>query len=224
MQKIIDIARREYLETVKTRAFVLGLLMTPAIIIAVIYFSSKMDPRKQQRDPITVGVTDLTEQLKGRLEKVIDQHNQNFPGSQVFIQHLDCEDPNLAEEAGKNQLRQGKVKVFAVVNPDVFKGSGGIRVFTHNPKPSHVNPQARRVEWTGLDSFSGGSGSGIPFSMATRRSLCCRSFFRPSTMIATTATANVPKIATIGIMTAMCCGSMFANMSKPLSHSNRLIR
>jgi hypothetical protein len=41
ISKILKVAQREYAETVKTKTFILGVLMTPLIIGGIIYFSSR---------------------------------------------------------------------------------------------------------------------------------------------------------------------------------------
>ncbi len=39
MQKILKVARREYIETIKTKTFIFGVLMTPVIIGGIIFFT-----------------------------------------------------------------------------------------------------------------------------------------------------------------------------------------
>jgi len=43
MQKILRVAQREYMETVKTKTFILGILMVPFIIGGIIFFTRKGD-------------------------------------------------------------------------------------------------------------------------------------------------------------------------------------
>ena len=42
IRKLIAVARREYVETVKTKAFLLGILLMPGIIIGMVFLSTKM--------------------------------------------------------------------------------------------------------------------------------------------------------------------------------------
>ncbi len=46
MWKTCKVAQREYLETVKTKTFLLGLLVLPAIIGIVVLFGERLAPRK----------------------------------------------------------------------------------------------------------------------------------------------------------------------------------
>ena len=57
MQKILKIAQREYIETVKTKTFLIGILMTPVIIGGIIFFTSRISSDKSgPRPPVKVAV------------------------------------------------------------------------------------------------------------------------------------------------------------------------
>lgn len=45
MRRILKVAQREYVETVKTKTFVIGILMTPVIIGGIIFFTNRISPR-----------------------------------------------------------------------------------------------------------------------------------------------------------------------------------
>ena len=79
MRRILDVARREYMETVKTKAFLIGLLFVPVIIVGVILFTGRMATSKQgPRAPLRVAFTtdapDLAQKNRGGLCRV--QHRQ----------------------------------------------------------------------------------------------------------------------------------------------------
>jgi len=60
MNKILKIAQREYIETAKTKTFILGLVMVPLIIGGIIFFTSRISDKSAPRPTITVAVTDLS--------------------------------------------------------------------------------------------------------------------------------------------------------------------
>lgn len=54
MRRILKVARREYAETVRTKTFLLSLLVTPLLIGVVIYFTERTQrtitgPRRPER-------------------------------------------------------------------------------------------------------------------------------------------------------------------------------
>ena len=51
MRKIIKIAQREYMETVKTKTFLLGILVMPIIMVGIIFFSNKIATDKGGAHP-----------------------------------------------------------------------------------------------------------------------------------------------------------------------------
>jgi len=69
MQKILKVAQREYIETVKTKTFILGIVMVPFIIGGVIFFTSRMSRDKTgPRPTVNVAVSDLSNELAAEIK------------------------------------------------------------------------------------------------------------------------------------------------------------
>jgi ABC-2 type transport system permease protein len=145
MHRILKVAQREYVETVKTKTFLLGLLMVPLIIGGIIFFSSRISQgRTGPRPPIRVAVTDLSEQLLAEIENSFEKYNQSHPHRQLLLREPpSAASPQAAVQQGKKNLRQGKVDVYVVLDEDIVGGTGKIRVYTYKPKPANVD-----VYWT----------------------------------------------------------------------------
>ena len=142
MRKILKIAQREFAETVKTKTFILGLVMVPFIIGGIIFFTSRISQGKGgPRPPINVAVTDLSSEIFEEAKNgSFYNYNKSNPDRQILIHELRAgEDPNVIENEGRNQLRQGRLDVYAVVDKDILQGSGQIHVYTYKPKPSNVD-------------------------------------------------------------------------------------
>ncbi|NIO20753.1 MAG: hypothetical protein GTN76_08460, partial [Candidatus Aenigmarchaeota archaeon] len=61
MKKILKIAQREYIETVKTKAFILGIVMLPLIICVIILAIKWMSPEKTgPQPPVRVAFNDMS--------------------------------------------------------------------------------------------------------------------------------------------------------------------
>jgi ABC-2 type transport system permease protein len=140
MQKILKVARREYVETVKTKTFLLSLLFLPIIIGGVIVIGSWVNRDKGgKREPLKVGITCMAPELSGKVTMAFNEHNQIHAQSPLVLEAIGpADDAKTVEEQGKHQLREGEVDAYVVLDADVIAGTGGVRVYTHNPKPAQM--------------------------------------------------------------------------------------
>ncbi|NQT02470.1 MAG: ABC transporter permease [Planctomycetes bacterium] len=141
MRKILKIAQREYIETVKTKAFLLGIVMLPLIIGAIIFFTSRMSRDKTgPQPPVKVAVNDLSNELADEIKASFEKHNQENPNRQIQLQKLEIQqNPDELEEQARNNLRQGEVDVYVVLDRDVLDGSGKIHLYTYKQKASNID-------------------------------------------------------------------------------------
>jgi ABC-2 type transport system permease protein len=148
MRKIFEIAKREYLDTVKTRTFILSLLFTPILIVGIGLFASRISQMEGGRPPVKVIATDLTGQLSGEIEAAIDKHNQANPKRQINFESLPVvssvephvnDDVNAIENKGIGQLRSGTAEAYIVIDANIIEGSGGTYVYTYKAKPNMMD-------------------------------------------------------------------------------------
>jgi ABC-2 type transport system permease protein len=141
MRKILKIAQREYIETVKTKAFIFGILMLPVMIGLIIFFIRRMSPEKAgPQPPVKVAVNDMSCQLAAEIEASFNNHNQENPKRQIQL-HLPeiQQDSDEFEEQARNKLRQGQVDVYVVLDRNVLDGSGKIHLYTYKQKASNID-------------------------------------------------------------------------------------
>ena len=145
MQKILKIAQREYIETAKTKTFIIGLLMTPVIIGAIIFFTGRFSGSKAgPRPPIKVAVTDFSKKLAEDIKSSFDNYNEKNPNRRFLLQRLDVQqDSNAVQTQGKARLRNGQADFYVVLDQDILQGPGKIHFYTHKPKPANVD-----ASWT----------------------------------------------------------------------------
>lgn len=141
MRRILDVARREYTETVKTKAFLIGLLFVPVIIVAVVVLTGRMAGGKQgPRPPLRVAFATDSSELAEKVEAAFSQYNAANPDGKLSIREIAPAEPNSStEEAGKAALRAGQLDAFAVLAGDLMNNSGTVEVYTHRPKPTHID-------------------------------------------------------------------------------------
>ncbi len=142
MQKILKVAQREYIETVKTKTFIFMILMLPVMIVLIVYFTGKLkDSGSADRPVMRVAVTDLSEGLSEQIKAAFERHNTANPNRKVLLEESD-----LSQEEEKDRLRRGELDVYAVLDKDVLEETGKMHVFTHEPKPSEIEAIKWAVE------------------------------------------------------------------------------
>jgi len=145
MQKILKIAQREYIDTVRTKTFVISLLMTPVIIGAIILINKRVSSSiSGPRPPRKVVVTDLSEQLSDEINAAFDEYNKGHSDRQIIIEQLQAdENAGVITEKQKNQLRNGQIDAYVVMDKDVLQGSGKVHIYTHSTKMSVIEFASR---------------------------------------------------------------------------------
>jgi len=141
MQKILKVARRDYIETVKTKTFIIGILMTPLIIGGIIFFTRLISGGKGgPRPPMKVAVTDLSEELSAEIKTSFDKYNDSNPGRQILLEELQSQGSlEAVDTEGKSQLRQGRIDAYVVVDKDILAGAGKIHIYTYKPKAANLD-------------------------------------------------------------------------------------
>jgi len=138
MQKILKIAQREYIETVKTKTFLLGMLMTPAIIAMIVLINTRVSRSiTGPRPPRKVIVADLSKELTDEIKASFDQHNKSNPKRQVLLQELQTD--KRSDELAKNKVRNGQLDAYVILDKDCVEGTGKIRSYTRGTKIAELD-------------------------------------------------------------------------------------
>lgn len=138
MQKILKIAQREYVETVKTKTFIIGLLMTPVIIGAIVLINRRIfHGISGPRPPRKAIVTDLSKELSDDIKASFDEYNASHPEKQILLQELQTDES--ADEPAKNKVRKGQLDAYFVLDKDSVEGNGKIRSYTRSSKMSDLD-------------------------------------------------------------------------------------
>ncbi|MCL5278495.1 MAG: ABC transporter permease [Planctomycetes bacterium] len=162
MRKIYNVAQREFAETVKTRTFLLGLLVLPLILGSIIVFGDWFAPRPDApRAPVEIRVTSPSKTLSAEIKTVFDQYNRVHPLGSILLEVVDA--GGGAEEQAKEDLRKGRLDAYAALEGSLEGEAGAIRLFTYKAKPSQLDALGtverllreavidRRYETRGLD-------------------------------------------------------------------------
>jgi len=133
MQKILKIAHREYVETVRTKTFLIGILITPAIIGMIVFVNSRI--RRSitgPRPPKKVIVADFSGELTTEIKDLFEEHNKSNNERQILLQELQSDENSL--ELTKKKVRNGQLDAYFVLEKDSIEGSGKIHTYTRSTK------------------------------------------------------------------------------------------
>jgi ABC-2 type transport system permease protein len=141
MLKLLRVAQREFIETAKTKTFILSIVMLPVIIVIIVFFARRLNRSAAVvRPPMRVAVTDLTNRLSDQIKTAFDEHNERHPNREVKLRELESPaDSNAADTQAKARLRRGQLDVYIVLDENILEGTGDIHLYTHKPKPTDID-------------------------------------------------------------------------------------
>ena len=141
MSKILRVAQREYIEAVKTKTFIVSVLMTPVLIGVIIFFTGRLSlDAMGPRPPRTVAVTDLTGQLGDYLKASFDRYNEAHSQRRIVLE-LRPPEPDLDAQIAraKQRVRQGEWHAYAVMEEGVVDAEGKVRLYTHSKRAADID-------------------------------------------------------------------------------------
>lgn len=141
IHKIIKVAQREYAETVKTRTFLLGVLMTPLIIGAIIFFSRRyVHSDVGPRVPKQIVVTDQSRVLKKDIQTLFDKHNSDHKHQKIHLVRIhSSKQPDEVDQQEKDRVRRRELDAYIVLEADILDGTGTMQFYTRNTKASDMD-------------------------------------------------------------------------------------
>jgi len=152
VRKILKFAKREYLESVKTKGFIIMLVLMPLVMggsgIAMLLFKGQVDTRDKR-----VAVIDHSETVTGMLRKAVDARN----GASVFDPKTDKKvqpayvleivEPNERDPKGQklelsDRVRRGDLHAFLEIGANVLHPRDGEAAsrLTYHAKNAAVDP------------------------------------------------------------------------------------
>ncbi len=130
MRKVLVVAVREYNAAVRTRAFLIGILMMPLLMGGSILVQARVGNRGDTKD-VTVAFLDRTpgKQLAGALQEAAAAYNASGqePGTERLTRgKVRLEDAEgQSEEELRRRAKRGELAAWLVIGPDVIRGVPG---------------------------------------------------------------------------------------------------
>jgi len=120
MTRILPIVRREYLERVRSKAFIIGTILGPVFMLAMTFLPALL-MQVQHGRPTTLVVLDGTGVLRPEVESTL-LAKQEEEGKQRFdIRPSPTGEASVARVALERQIRAGKLDAVLFIPADVFE-------------------------------------------------------------------------------------------------------
>ncbi|MBM4046867.1 MAG: ABC transporter permease [Planctomycetes bacterium] len=124
MDRILKVAWREFVETVRTKLFIVTVLLTPALIGVLIFAQTKITKRMtvgalpDRRVAVACADVELAGELRARFER----HNQAKPQRRILLDLAEGGLPDL--EKARARVAQGQVDGFLLASEGLVEGRG----------------------------------------------------------------------------------------------------
>lgn len=144
--KIFKIARREYLETIKTKTFLISIILTPLLIIGIGLINSRMekDMRTGAKPARRVAMIDLSGEMAGEVKNAFQRYNKNFPQRPLEITNEQAvikapEKPETWIERYKQGVLEGKLDALLVIAKDAAGEGNTQHASQYYAKTKNIN-------------------------------------------------------------------------------------
>jgi len=128
MNSIFEVALREYLEIVKTKFFIISLLLTPVIMGVMIVVMGYMSESSMNSEEPTQQVVflDRTGNLESRIQTEVEKHNERRPAQrfEATIRTADEDGIDDVVDTLKDDVKNGTYAVFIDIGAEVIEGKG----------------------------------------------------------------------------------------------------
>ncbi|MCX5772789.1 MAG: ABC transporter permease [Candidatus Hydrogenedentes bacterium] len=130
MSKIMAVAVRECVETVKSKLFLISIFLTPALVIAIAVAGPKMmkNLMDSPQPPKKLTVLDMTASLADEIRRGFDSYNQAHPTRLI---EADIRGPEAAADLDtlKNEVHEGRLVGCLVVAAGVVENSDNCQFY-----------------------------------------------------------------------------------------------
>jgi ABC-2 type transport system permease protein len=122
MHKILTVAVREFLETVKTKTFFISSVLIPGLIIALVLGSQRIAELAEREEVPTrqIAVVDQTDVVFDGLARKVAEHNQKTPQRKFALERVEGE--AALTESLRERVRRGEVYAYLVIPRETIAG------------------------------------------------------------------------------------------------------
>jgi len=149
MKKIIEVARRDYLVTVKTKTFIIGVLILPVMMAVGMIVPAKLMKKSIEgpRPDRHLAVINLADEITGDFESEFAGYNESNPHRRIVpdFQRLEHLDIDSRTEELKDRVRSGDLDAFLLIEREVGEGGGRGYLYTKGMTDFEFPGRIRRL-------------------------------------------------------------------------------
>ncbi|MGH7150557.1 MAG: ABC transporter permease, partial [Planctomycetota bacterium] len=132
MRRAWLVARREYVENVKTKAFLIGLLLTP-VAMGLFAVLPHLLEKNVGPEAVVVAVADGGNGILAALERKAEEHNARpYERPKLRLEGREAGPEELEElkASWTERVKQGELTSFLLLEPGILEGKGGATYHT----------------------------------------------------------------------------------------------
>ncbi|MCE5251241.1 ABC transporter permease [bacterium] len=133
MNRILKVAQREYIETVKTRTFLIGILFTFVLMGLTFLVSIKLQEKSRSGALPDRHIVALNSSpgISEQLETVFSGYNASHPQRKLLFEQEIVRDQTIESrtENLKRSVLDGKIDGYVIIDGNVIEGDGGVRFY-----------------------------------------------------------------------------------------------
>lgn len=147
MNKIFIVAQREFLATVRTRAFILTVVLMPALIIAATYGGKWVRELGQEHalPDRHLAVIDPTGAVFTPFEQQIAAYNGEHENQVFVLDEVPAGTPGAAPEALAQRVRAGELYGYLILAPNVLTSDPNATVFARTDSQLEAGSRLERM-------------------------------------------------------------------------------
>lgn len=149
MRKIVEVAKREYIENAKTKTFLINIFLTPVLMGGILLFTGVMQRKTMEgpRPAKKLAIIDLSNDLSSDLERAFEQYNKSNAKRQITIDLRDVDTTELDAQLQtlKAKVKEGEYDACLVIAEEVVAGDGKSQYYTKKVTDFELYSTVQRV-------------------------------------------------------------------------------
>jgi ABC-2 type transport system permease protein len=125
MRKILSVIKREYIQIVRTKGFIIGTILGPVFMLALIVVPIMMGTVSEEKQE-TVGVVDLSQEIFLGLDKKLDEEDYRISGNirHYVLKKFETSPYKSVDELKKelnNEVLDKRLSAYILIPEDILK-------------------------------------------------------------------------------------------------------
>ncbi|MCD6307741.1 MAG: ABC transporter permease [Candidatus Latescibacteria bacterium] len=132
MKKLLNVAMREYIETIKTKTFLISILITPLIVGGIVFLSVRIQKQtfSAPRPTMRIAILNRSKPITEELETVFKKYNSRNPTRRIEMEQIVQTDDVAVVRELKRRVVEGDIDGYLLLADTVLDGEGHVSFFS----------------------------------------------------------------------------------------------